>query len=335
MIHQTRHTQESGVEPDATVPLDADGLLPLVVGARREESAGVVSLILEDPEGRSLPTWTPGSHIDVHLPSGLVRQYSLCSDPADTGHWRLGILRVEDGRGGSREAHEVLREGTPVRVGLPRNNFTFEDSPRYLFLAGGIGITPLLPMLHMARTRGRECVFVYGGRTLDSMAFTAEVDGDSTTLVPQETHGHIDLASLLGEARDDTLVYCCGPEPMLKAVETAMSHWDPHALRLERFSPKEQPAGVDRPFRVTFSLSSVVATIPADRSILSVAEELGLPVESSCREGTCGTCETYVLRGRVDHRDSILTAGERADSETMFICVSRAAEGEEELELEL
>jgi len=168
------------------------------------------------------------------------------------------------------------------------------------------------------------------------MAFREELAayGDRVTLVPQDTHGIVDLAAVLADLDRSTLVYGCGPAPMLQALEASMADWPPGGLHVERFAPKEVEKSRNVPFVVRFALSDVEATIPADRSILSVAEELGLPVESSCREGTCGTCETYVVSGCVEHRDSILTQAERDASESMFICVSRSCDGSP-LELEL
>jgi ferredoxin-NADP reductase len=232
--------------------------------------------------------------------------------------------------------HEAIHVGDRLSVSIPRNNFEFLSAPSYQFLAGGIGITPLLPMIRAAESSGADWRLVYGGRNLDSMAFRDELSeyGDRVVVVPQDTHGIVDLATVLGELDRSTLVYGCGPAPMLQALEDNMADWPVGRLQVERFSPKEQVTATNVPFVVRFALSEVEATIPADRSILSVAEELRLPVESSCREGTCGTCETYIVSGCVEHRDSILTQAERDANESMFICVSRSLGGTP-LELEL
>ncbi|MGY1644278.1 PDR/VanB family oxidoreductase [Geodermatophilus sp. SYSU D00703] len=298
--------------------------------ARRETVAdGVVALDLRDPSGADLPAWTPGAHVDLELTTDLVRQYSLCGDPADRSVWRIGVLREPESRGGSSFVHDKLHEGDLVDVRGPRNNFALLPAPRYVFVAGGVGITPLVPMVAAATAAGAEWELHYGGRTLASMAFRAELTaahGARVTLHPQDQVGLLDLDRLLGEPRPDTLVYCCGPEPLLQAVEQRCAGWPEGALHLERFSPKELGDPVrQETFEVELAQSGLTLLVPPDRSILDVVEAAGVPVLSSCQEGTCGTCETPVLAGEVDHRDSLLTPAEQAAHDTMFICVSRAA----------
>lgn len=306
--------------------------LNLTVAKRQEESEGVISLTLTHPDGGELPKWKAGAHLDLHLPGTageLVRQYSLSGDSEDRSSYRVAVLREIDGRGGSVAAHQ-LRVGDTVTVSWPRNNFRFSDSPRYLFIAGGIGITPILAMVREAERAGRDWRLVYGGRTRSSMAFAEELAsyGDKVEFVPQDEIGHLDLPTLLDEAAADTLIYTCGPEGLLQAVETGAAHWPRNSLRLERFTPKVIERDYDdEPFEVEFTESGVTLTVSAEESILDAANRAGLPVISSCAEGTCGTCETPVLRGDVDHRDSILTADEQADNDTMMICVSRAERG--------
>jgi ferredoxin-NADP reductase len=303
--------------------------LRLQVASRREGAEGVVVLELRDPSGAELPAWAPGAHVDLLLPQGLTRQYSLCGDPADRSVWRIGVLREPEGRGGSAYVHDELAEGTEVDVRGPRNNFPLVPSPRYVFIAGGIGITPILPMVAAAQAAGADVELHYGGRTRRSMAFLEsleELTGSPATLHPQDEVGLIDLPAVLGSPRPDTLVYCCGPEPLLGAVEERCGAWPPGALHVERFSPKEvgEPVRSDA-FEVELAQSGLTLTVPPDRSILDVVEEAGIPVLSSCQEGTCGTCETPVLEGEVDHRDSLLTVQEQQANDKMFICVSRAA----------
>jgi ferredoxin-NADP reductase len=324
--------------------------LLLTVLGRRAAAEGVLALELADPTGAALPEWTPGAHVDLVLAPDLVRQYSLCGDPADRTHWRIAVLREPAGRGGSARVHDTLRTGDTVRVRGPRNRFPLEPATRYLFVAGGIGITPLLPMLASAEAAGADWRLVYGGRTAASMAFAAELraaHGDRVSLHPQDEHGLLDLDRLLGEPPDSeppgseppagTLVYCCGPGALLDEVHRRTAHWPAGVLHVERFTP-EAPAGntptpeapatdghTDHEFDVELALSGLTLRVPADRSVLDVLEQHGVPVLSSCRAGTCGTCETTVLAGRVDHRDSLLTEPERAAHDTMFLCVSRAA----------
>jgi ferredoxin-NADP reductase len=219
----------------------------LVVVDRQEVAEDVVVLTLRQDNHRLLPAWQPGSHIDLLLDGIGPRQYSLCGDPADRRHWRIGVLREPAGRGGSQHIHESLQIDSAVRARGPRNHFHLGPSHRYLFIAGGIGVTPILPMVREAQAAGADWRLVYGGRQLASMAFVDElrgIDCDRVTLWPQDENGLIDLASLLTPARPGTQVYCCGPEPLLNAVEAGCSAWPEGSLRIERFVAKqvEEPA---------------------------------------------------------------------------------------------
>ncbi|MFI0449945.1 PDR/VanB family oxidoreductase [Actinomadura sp. 6N118] len=301
-----------------------------VVVARKEPLAGdVAGLTLQAPDGGPLPPWEPGAHIDLVLGDGLVRQYSLCGDPADPYTWRVAVLREENGRGGSAHVHDRLAEGDRLTVRGPRNHFVFTPSrSRCLFIAGGIGITPILPMVAAAEAAGADWRLVYGGRRRSSMAFLDELErhGDRVETCPQDETGLLDLDGLLGEPRADTLVYCCGPEALLAAVEERCAAWPPGSLRVERFAPKPEAGAASREaFEVELALSGRTLQIPPDRSILEVLESAGVAVLSSCQEGTCGTCETAVLDGVPDHRDSVLTEEEQRAGDLMMICVSRAA----------
>jgi ferredoxin-NADP reductase len=299
----------------------------LIVADRTVAADGVAVLTLVDPAGEDLPAWTPGAHIDLILGPSLTRQYSLCGSPNDRKSWRIGVLRTPDSRGGSQHVHENLQTGTTVRVRGPRNHFTLVDSPRYVFIAGGIGITPILAMTRAVDTAGASWELHYGGRTRTSMAFIDELDSyvDRVSVQPQDELGLLDLESILGEPREDTLVYCCGPEPLMAAVEKACTSWLPGSLHLERFSPKASPESIgrDQAFVVTFQRSGLTGTVSSNQSILEVAEQSGLSVLYSCREGTCGSCETAVIEGEPDHRDSVLTTEEQETGELMMICVSR------------
>ena len=295
----------------------------LRVAGRTEGAEGVVVLELADPTGADLPAWTPGAHVDLLLTGELTRQYSLCGDPADRSVYRIGVLREPAGRGGSAYVHDRLREGDDVDVQGPRNHFELAPSPRYLFIAGGIGITPILPMAAAARAAGADHELHYGGRSRRSMAFLAELEG---TLHPQDEVGLLDLDALLGTPRPDTLVYCCGPEPLLAAVEEHCAGWPAGTLHVERFAPKDAGDVVRAEgFEVELSLTGTTITVTPEQSVLAALEAAGVDVLSSCQEGTCGTCETAVLAGEVDHRDSLLTPDEQAAHDTMFVCVSRAA----------
>ncbi len=299
----------------------------LRVAAKTPEADDVVSLTLTHPDGRRLPDWTPGSHIDLVLPNGVTRQYSLCGDRWDAYTYRVGVLREPDGRGGSADVHDVLRPGDLVGVGGPRNNFPLVPSERYLFVAGGIGITPLLPMIHQADLLGADWRLLYGGRRRASMAFLDELVGygDRVHVVPQDERGLLDLAEFLGDPRVGGRIYCCGPAPLLAAIESACMPWPAHTLRTERFVAQERGAPVrDLPFEVELARAGATVTVTPAMSVLDAVQAAGVDVLSSCRQGTCGTCETTVVAGEPDHRDSILTDAERAAGDCMFPCVSRA-----------
>jgi ferredoxin-NADP reductase len=298
------------------------------VGSRVDAADGVVSLVLRHPEGDPLPVWAPGAHIDLLLDNGLVRQYSLCGDPADRGAWQIAVLRAPEGRGGSSYVHDRLREGSAVRVRGPRNNFPLRPAERHLFVAGGVGITVILAMVEAAEAAGADWRLLYGGRTRGSMAFLDRLApyGDRVMIRPQDEYGLLDLAAFVGSPRAGTLVHACGPEPLLRAAQEQCASWPSGTLGIERFAPVAPSAGAApaEAFEVVLTRSGHTLTVPPDRSVLDVAEEAGVPVLFSCREGTCGTCETDVLEGTPDHRDSLLDEDERAAGETMLICVSRS-----------
>ncbi|MER5634581.1 cytochrome P450 [Streptomyces nitrosporeus] len=302
--------------------------LTLRVAERREESQGVTSFVLEHPDGGTLPAWKPGAHIEVDLPGGMSRQYSLCSDPAEAHRWHIGVLREPAGRGGSAHLHDTVQAGAVLKVSRPRNHFPLRTAERYLFVAGGIGITPILAMIRQAEADGADWTLLYGGRTRASMAFLTELApyGGRVLVRPQDEFGLLDLAGHFGEPADGTLIYACGPEPLLRAAGAASAHWPQGSLHVERFAPKTaETAGQEQEFEVEFAASGLTAKVPAGRSILQVAEELGLPALSSCAEGTCGTCETPLMSGEAEHRDAVLTEAEQQAQDTIMICVSRAA----------
>ncbi|MET8980390.1 PDR/VanB family oxidoreductase [Streptomyces sp. NPDC004539] len=292
--------------------------LRLRVAAHGTVAEGVVQLRLE---GRELPRWEPGAHLDLVLPSGLVRQYSLCGDPEDTSAYTVAARLVEDGRGGSREVHEALRAGTEVEVRGPRNRFPLDSgAPAYVFVAGGIGITPILPMLRAldASPEAVEWRLVYCGRSRASMPFVEEVEkfgADRVSVV----EGRPELDFLLGELAEGTAVYCCGPEGLARAVEERVP-----GVRLERFGYAGGVGSLpdDSSFEVELRRSARVLTVPAGSSVLAAVREELPDTLYSCEQGFCGTCRQRVLEGEVDHRDELLTDQEREDS--MLICVSRA-----------
>ncbi|MCH0565015.1 MULTISPECIES: PDR/VanB family oxidoreductase [unclassified Streptomyces] len=292
--------------------------LTVTVSAHEEIADGVVHLRLE---GHDLPRWEPGAHLDLVLPSGLVRQYSLCGDPEDSSSYTVATRLVQDGRGGSREVHEQVRPGTDLQVRGPRNRFPLVQAPSYVFVAGGIGITPVLPMLRSLAERDAEWRLLYGGRTRASMPFLEEIEKldagrGRVTLVAGDESGRPDLAAWLGDLPEGAAVYCCGPEGLMAAVKERVPQ-----VHLERFAPRAA-AGGDVAFEVELRRSGRVVTVPADSTVLDAVRAELPDTAYSCAQGFCGTCQQRVLEGEVDHRDELLTDAERDDS--MLICVSRA-----------
>jgi ferredoxin-NADP reductase len=296
----------------------------VVVSSATRPTTDVMELVLARADGETLPDWTPGAHIDLILDEGLVRQYSLCGSPSDTATYRVAVLLTPDGRGGAKRVHE-LTEGDTVRIRGPRNHFPLVSSRRYLFIAGGIGITPLLPMIEEVEAAGAEWRLHYGGRSRASMAYLDHLAqyGDHVDAVPQDERGLLDVTAILGEPQPGTLVYTCGPEPLLAVCEESCATWPSGALHLERFTAKEVDTSGDSGFELVLQRSGIVTTVPAGTSVLQTMRDSGVSVLASCLEGTCGTCETEVVEGEVDHRDSVLDPDEQETNEVMMVCVSR------------
>ncbi|MGP6170043.1 PDR/VanB family oxidoreductase [Microbacterium sp. A196] len=316
--------------PTATLSKPDQELTRTLSVARIDEVAdGVRAVTLAAVDGSDLPAWTPGAHIDVLLGNGIVRQYSLSSDPYDLSSYRIGVLREPASRGGSEYVFTELALGDQIEITGPRNNFALTDASSYIFIAGGIGVTPVLAQAREAKRLGREYVLVYGGRSRASMGFLDELaaeHGDRLQVWPQDEKGIIDLPSLLGTPREDTKVYCCGPAPLLGAVEEQCTTWAREALHIERFVPKIVEASDDAvdEFEVELSASGLTVHVGADQSILQAAMDAGVDVFFSCQEGTCGSCETPIIEGEADHRDSVLSEAEQEENTCMMICVSRA-----------
>lgn len=311
--------------------------LEAVVERLENVADGVRAITLVRADGEAFPAWQPGAHVDLLLPGGLARQYSLCGDPADRERWRVAVLREPESRGGSIYVHDELQEGARVPVVGPRNHFELVDAGRYVFVAGGIGITPIMPMIASVAERGADWQLTYGGRTRGSMAFVDELSArgpERVAVLPQDVHGLLDLPAVIGEPTEDTVVYCCGPSPLIDAVEQFCASWPAGALHVERFRPAA--GALDGPvssFDVVLSSSGERVTVGEDESIVDALDRIGVFVPTSCREGTCGTCETGVLEGVPDHRDSVLSAEEREENELMMLCCSRALTPEIVLDL--
>lgn len=303
--------------------------LQLRVTAALLEGEGVTSYELSSVDGTDLPAWSPGAHLDIHLPSGTVRQYSLCGDVSDRSRYRIAVLELPDGRGGSVEAHRELRPGMLVGTGLPRSQFSLVDAPRYVFVAGGIGITPLLPMIRAVHRDGLPWELVYAARSAAHFCFTDELSAlsaDRVRFVAEDADGRPDLSALATSAAG-AAVFCCGPAGLMDALSlemTAVGQAD--NLYTERFAAAPiSDDSVSEGFVVELTQSAVTVQVSPDQTILEAVREAGVDAPSSCEMGICGTCETKVLSGRIDHRDELLTDDEKAGGATMMICVSRAA----------
>jgi ferredoxin-NADP reductase len=299
-------------------------VVQLIVSAKRNLAKNVAEFTLRRQDGARLPDWSPGAHIDVVLPDGTTRQYSLCGDRWDAHSYRIAVLREDYGRGGSVAMHE-LPIGGRVGFGGPRNHFRLAPADRYLFIAGGIGITPILPMLRQADLLGGDWHLLYLGRSRSALAYLDELASFSSRV-------SIRCADETGRAQLDewgptdaaTRVYACGPTRLLDAVE----RWDAapggFAPKTERFAASALPSSSTTEFDVVASRSGASTTVRTDETVVTALRRIGVDVLTSCAQGVCGTCETGVMAGRPEHRDSILDDAERSASSCMFPCVSRS-----------
>ncbi|WP_028221768.1 cytochrome P450/oxidoreductase [Paraburkholderia oxyphila] len=319
---------------------------PVVVERVETVAEGIVRLRLAASEGATLPRWAPGAHIDVECGTefgiaadelgksgheGLSRQYSLCGDPADTGAFEIAVLRETRSRGGSAWIHDALREGMRLRIRGPRNHFrldeTREAGHRAIFIAGGIGITPISAMARRARELGIDYVLHYSGRSRRTMAFVdelAQLHGERLHLYASDESTRNDFGAL--RVDEHTRVYACGPARMLDALEAASAAWPADALRMEHFAAsagKLDPAN-EHAFEVELKDSGVVLEVGADQTVLEALRRANIDVQSDCEEGLCGSCEVRVLAGEIDHRDVVLTRAEREAQTRMMTCCSRA-----------
>jgi ferredoxin-NADP reductase len=317
---------------DMAEPRELDRTVALVVADRKvvAHDQDVIALSLTAPDGGNLPRWHPGAHIDVHLPSGRVRQYSLCGDPDVTDTYRIAVRRIPSGGGGSVEVHDELAVGTAITTSGPRNAFPLavpgygSPTQRFRFIAGGIGITPILPMLAQAQRLGVQWSMVYTGRSLDSLPFLDELArfGDRIVIRTDDVDGLPSAADLLGACPDGTTVYACGPAPLLTALRTRLVDRDDVELHFERFAA---PPVVDgHEFSVSLASTGATVRVGADETMLTALNRAGVHAPYSCQQGFCGTCRTRVVSGVVEHRDTLLTDPERAGG-MMLICVSRGS----------
>jgi len=308
-------------------------LLKVRVARKTAEAGDICSFDLVPLPGQSLPPFTPGAHIDVTTPSGLVRQYSLCGDSAQRDFYRIGVLREAAGRGGSRAMHEHLQEGDLLSISVPRNHFPLVSGAAPSFLiAGGIGITPLLAMaLDLART-GRPFSLHYCTRSLARTAFMellrSPALADRTWLHHDDAPApqRFDMRRTLSQADPGSHLYVCGPAGFIQAVlESARAlGWPEERLHREFFSAAPTQGGVDGPFEVVVASSGRVIAVPADTTVVAALASVGIHVATSCEQGVCGTCLTRVLDGVPEHRDLFLTPDEQAAGDQFTPCCSRS-----------
>jgi phthalate 4,5-dioxygenase reductase subunit len=313
----------------------------LTVRRKSAIADGITLFELAYPDGRELPPFDAGAHIALTTPNGLLRRYSLCNAPSERQRYVIAVKRDEEGGGGSKSMVDELAAGATVAVSAPLNYFPLaQHATRYLLLAGGIGITPLLSMVHELRARQADFQLIYCARFPESTAFLDELADPGLAGRVQVHHSHGDparsfeLEPLLAEHAAGTHLYCCGPRRLMQAVRAATRHWPAGTVHLEDFGSSEDPkAAGDKLFAVRLARSGITVAVPPGVSILEAMRSRGVPAPSSCESGTCGSCRTKLLGGKADHRDYVLDDDEH-DSDIM-ICVSRAQAGCEELVLDL
>lgn len=327
----TAHTMVSeGSELQSHIESLGSEAVELTVAARHEEAAGIISLTLRHANGRDLPAWRPGGHIDITTPAGL-RQYSLCGDPNRADEWMIAVLDEPDGRGGSKWIHEHVFETSNLWASSPRDTFRFSPVDSALLIAGGIGITPILPIAEELTTSGAQLRMLYTAREAGSHAFAERCRAlGGSELWASGSRGRIPLRQELEAAAPGVAIYCCGPDSLVDEVtELANELGIADQLRVERFSADVEPVRAgDSAFSVTMSRSGKDIVVPAGTTLLERLGEEGAFVVSSCHAGICGSCETPLLSGRAEHRDQVLTDEEKAVGDCIFPCVSRALPGE-------
>ena len=308
---------------------DQPQMLPLRVTRNDRIADGIHMLEFRDAGGRPLPEFSAGAHIAIRAPNGLLRKYSLCNDPAERDRYLVAIKREVNGRGGSCNLIDNAKAGNELMVSPPINDFGLPRRAQdFLFIAGGIGITPIMAMIREVQRQGKRFRLFYCSRSPETTAFLDELSAPEfkDQVVIHYDQGDparsLDLKPVLAERKNREHLYCCGPRPLMEAVRQMTDHWSSTAVHFEAFSDAETHKPTDKPFKVRLARSGGVIDVPTTKTILEVLREHGLEVPSSCETGTCGTCRTKLIAGVADHRDLVLAEHERAD--TIMICVSRA-----------
>ncbi|WP_321814748.1 MULTISPECIES: PDR/VanB family oxidoreductase [unclassified Paraburkholderia] len=307
--------------------------LDVTVSRKWQEAQDIYGFEFTHADGNALPPFSAGAHIDVHLPDGLIRQYSLCNDPGSTHHYRIAVLRDANGRGGSRAIHDKVNQGDTIRISAPRNHFALAHAaPHHLLIAGGIGITPILCMAEHLIRAGEKFDLHYCARSRERAAFvepvTASPFGNRTALYfDDETHApRFDIAATLANAPAESHLYVCGPRGFMDAVlaEARRQQWDETRLHYEFFGGIVEQSSADAAFQVRIASSGATIDVPTGCTVIEALAANGVDVLTSCEQGVCGTCITRVIEGRPDHRDAYLTDEEKAAGDQFLPCCSRS-----------
>jgi vanillate O-demethylase ferredoxin subunit len=307
--------------------------LKVRVARKANEALDICTFELVSVDGHALPAFSAGSHIDVQVPGGLTRQYSLCNDPAETHRYLIGVLKDPATRGGSKAMHEQLNEGDELEISAPKNHFPLaHDSKRSLLLAGGIGVTPILCMAERLAQIGADFEMHYCTRSQERTAFHGRIQASG--FAPKvafhfddgAAEQKLELAKLLASPQTGTHLYVCGPKGFMDAVlGTARgAGWPESQLHYEFFSAEPVKSDADGSFEVKLASSGRVVVVPKDKTVVQALADAGIEVQTSCEQGVCGTCLTRVLEGEPDHRDMYLTPEEQAANDQFLPCCSRA-----------
>lgn len=330
---KTRPGMERHISNQTPLPTTVGAKFVVAVQAVRREADSIMSFVLVHPEGALLPAFTAGAHIEVHLTGGHIRQYSLCGDPAERGDYQIAVLREPAGRGGSQAMH-LLKAGDRLMITVPRNNFPLAgpEANSHLLLAGGIGVTPMMAMIHELEARRTDYRMHYCTRSPATTAFSERLAPliKAGKVIVHHDGGDpakgLDIAGTLASFFPTQHVYVCGPRGFMAAAKAATGFWPPHCVHFEHFTAPE-PTQVDaawdaRPFQVKIKRTGKVIDVPAHTSVVNALRDAGLEVETSCEEGICGTCITRYVDGQPVHRDSVLSEDQRQTY--VMICRARS-----------
>lgn len=316
-----------------TVAQDNQGRLTLRVVNTTQEATGIIGFELADPNGAPLPTFTAGAHIDVWISETELRSYSLCGDPRDTSVYKIGVLKEENGEGGSIWMHDHLQVGAQVNISAPKNLFPLvDDAEHHILLAGGIGVTPMIAMIHELEAKGASYVMHLCARSADRTPFmdflSPRVDAGKVHIHHDDGNPEVglDISGLLKEREPGAHLYYCGPAGFMATAKDASSHWPKGSVHFEFFSSPDdgadQPTGADTPFQVKLSATGEIYDVPVDQSIVEVLRVNGIDVDTQCEDGFCATCMTKYVSGVPEHRDSVLDEDDQ--KEFVLICCARS-----------